>query len=251
MIKNVCIVTDYYPPHIGGQEILFQKIAQGIAERGINCFVITTKTFYSDKTVESKNDLTIIRISVPNFLPRFWFAILSMPKILSLRKNIDIIHGTSYSGVLPVFFTAKLLKKKSIITIHEFMGEKWKEFESNPFSAWFYSTAETFITKMPFDRFIAVSNYTQLQLKSYGINDDRINLIYNGSNDDVLKIKLNNSFLRKELGFNENDFIFLACGRAGLTKGIQYFIEAMPAIIKNIENAKFIFILSKADKRIW
>lgn len=252
MINGVCFITDFYPPHIGGQEILFQNLTEGISSLGYPCIVVTAKSDKEEAGIEKKDNLIIYRISVPKFIRRFWFAPFALPKIISLRDQFDIMHGTSYGGVLPLFLAGLFLRnKKSVITVHEFMGDKWYDYERNKLSVFFYKTAERIIVRMPFDRFIAVSNYTGNQLKNFGVKENKLEIIYNGSNDDVLSFSQEPGIVRKKLGFDDGDFIFLCYGRTGLTKGIEYFADAIPVLIKEIKNAKVILVISKADKRIW
>ena len=56
---------------------------------------------------------------------RYLFSLLSIPKVFNLAKDVDIIHTTTYNGAIPSRLIAKLKNKKSIITVHEVLGEKW------------------------------------------------------------------------------------------------------------------------------
>ena len=131
------------------------------------------------------------------------------------------------------------------------MGKKWFELAHNFISASFYYLSELLIAKMPFKKFIAVSNYTKTKLIESGVDKNKIEVIYNGDNVDLLITKCKKEDLRKKYGFLKNDFIFLAYGRAGITKGFEYLVDAIPKILEKISNAKFILILTKADERIW
>ncbi len=247
---KVCFVTDSYPPNVGGAEIVIQNIVEGIAKYGIGTIVITTKP-YNSSSLKSYDKSKVIRIYTPKFLRRLWFLILSFPYTLYYAKDADLIHGTSYGGILQTYIAGKFLGKPTVLTVHEFMGKNWFRFTNNYPVALFYQLAEKIFAKLSFSKFIAVSNFTKNKLIEAGIPHDKIVQIYNG--ESYAEIKINKSLVetKTELGLNSNDFVFAAYGRTGITKGFEYLVDAIPSVLGEIQSSKFLLILTQDDKRIW
>lgn len=248
---RVWYITDSYPPNIGGAEIAIQKIVEGAAENNIDVFVITSEARENFSFNSKIPKSAILRIKTPRALQRFWFLILSFFAIIKKCKDADILHGTSYGGVLQTFIAAKLLRKSCVVTIHEFMGREWNKFASNIISAYFFRVSEKIFASLSFDQFIAVSNYTKRCLVEAGVTESKITVITNGKSDiDLCKLKTKHE-VRKELNIPDDKFVFAAFGRTGLTKGLEYVVDAIPEVLDRIPNAIFILILSFGDKKIW
>jgi glycosyltransferase involved in cell wall biosynthesis len=143
-----------------------------------------------------------------------------------------------------------LSRKRKVLLVHEVYGSRWFQFEHNPIRALFYFLTERIIVRVPFDHYIAPSKYTKDSLCSVGVTEGKITVIHHG--DSKLENPgLTNEQVRSQLGFEEHDFIFLSFGRAGVTKGFEYFADAMPEVSKEIPRARFVLILSGYDRRIW
>ncbi|MCX6170081.1 MAG: glycosyltransferase family 4 protein [Ignavibacteriales bacterium] len=248
---KICFVTDSYPPNIGGAEIVIQNIVEGVAKHGIETIVITTRPNGHLSSGVQSEEKNIIRIKIPKFLSRFWFLIFSISQILRHAKDADLIHGTSYGGIMPTFIAGKLLHKPIVLTIHEFMGNNWFRFGNNYFSALFYFLAEKIFARLSFSKFVAVSNYTENILINAGIKKEKVTLIYNGESFNEIKFSKSASEIRNELGIQPNDLVFAAYGRTGLTKGFEYLVDSIPLVLNEISNAIFLLILTKDDKKIW
>lgn len=248
---KICFVTDSYPPNIGGAELAIQKIAEGIYDKGFDVEIITTKArerFPFKSTIPLSK---ITRIKTPNILQRFWFLIFSLPIVLYKGKNADILHGTSYGGIFQTYIASLILRKPAVVTVHEFMGNNWKQFASNCISAFVFKYAEKMFAKLGFVKFIAVSEYTKETLINAGVIQEKISVIYNGESDFVQQNFQQKSVKRKELGIPDDAFVFTAYGRTGLTKGFEYLVDGIPAVLNKINNSFFILILSAGDKNIW
>ncbi len=248
---KICFVVDYYPPHIGGAELHIQKLAEGFALRGNQCIVITSKTDKSSNCIEQRENIKIVRIRMPHFMHRFWFSIMAIPYIVYFARSCDIIQGASYGGAIPTFLSAKILRKKSIFMVFEFMGGLWNNFESNWVKAHFYRFSENIIAHLSFDKFLANSRYTRNCLRLFGIPDRKIEFVYGARIIEAMKLKREPEVVRLELGFNKNDFVYMAYGRAGITKGMEYFVDAISEIINKVPPAKFIIVFTKSDRKIW
>lgn len=244
-------MVDYYPPHIGGGEMFVSRVAEGLARLGHHCVVVTMRTTLEAPKIEEHGTLRIVRIGNPSIALRSVFTLLAIPFLLINARDSDVIHGASYGGAIPAFLASILLRKKSIYMVYEFMGPLWKRLESNRLKSIFYRLVEKLVTFLPFDKFVAISMYTRNCLRLFGIRDSKLEVVYGGQNLDMLPSAQGTDAVREGLGFTADDFLFLAYGRAGITKGLEYFVDAIPLIIKEVPRARFILILTKSDPAIW
>jgi glycosyltransferase involved in cell wall biosynthesis len=216
---KILYVLEYFYPHIGGVETLFESLTKKVSEEGHTITVITNKYSKELKSVEIIDGVTIKRYP---FMNRYLFTLLAVfPTIKEALKH-DIIHTTSYNAGLPSFFGGLLTRTKVIITFHEVWTELWDDLPFMGFiSRFFHRSFEAFLLKLPFTKFVAVSNSTKQALLSSGVNSDRVLRIYNGLDYE----KLVPTPKRK----NKTDAAFAFCyfGRLGVSKGLNVLMEAM------------------------
>jgi len=248
---RLCYITDSYPPNVGGAEIVIQKIVEGVAENNIDVFVITSERRERFSFISKIPESAILRIKTTRVLHRLLFLILSFFALIKKCKDADILHGTSYGGILQTFIAAKLFGKPCVVTIHEFMGRRWNKFASNFISAYFFRVSEKIFASLSFDLFITVSNYTKKCLIEAGVPESKITVILNGKSDIDLSTLKTKDEVRKELNIPNDKFVFASYGRTGLTKGLEYVVDAIPEVLDKIPDAIFILILSFGDKKNW
>lgn len=240
---NVLFVLENYLPHIGGVEIVFQNLSEGLVKLGYNVSIVTHR-LKGTKKFEIINGVKVYRVNC--FHSRYWFTFFSIPKALKLGKKADIIHTTTFNGAFPAWFISKLLRKKCVITIHEVWIKKWNKLtEMNWFNAKIHDILERLIYLLNFDKYVCVSKSTQNQLLDVRVNKNKTKVIYNGINYNYWNPqKYNGKKIRKKLSLEKN-FIYVFTGRPGTSKGLEYLIKAVPLISKKIPSAKLLAIVSK------
>jgi len=238
---NILFVLENYIPHIGGVEIVFKNLSEGLVKLGHNVSIVTHR-LKATKKFEIINGVKVYRINC--FHSRYWFTFLSAAKIFSLTKNADIIHTTIFNGAPPAWFISKLRKKPCVITVHEVWVGKWNTLSGmNYFSSKIHNILEKFIYMLKFTKYVCVSKSTKKQLLDLGINKEKIGVVYNGVDYDHWDSKKYIS-IKKKLGLERN-FVYLFSGRPGVSKGLEYLIKAVPLISKIIPNSKLLAIVSK------
>jgi glycosyltransferase involved in cell wall biosynthesis len=113
---------------------------------------------------------------------------------------------------------ALILRKKAIITFHEVWGELW--FRLPYTSKWklrLFYLFEWFILKLPFFKYVAVSEYTKKSLIAHGISESKIVRIYNGIENEILASHRHQP---------PENFTFCYFGRLGISKGIELLLAA-------------------------
>ncbi|MBN1397646.1 MAG: glycosyltransferase family 4 protein [Bacteroidetes bacterium] len=229
---------------------MLRKIAEGSAAGGHEIHIITSSWQRHSSGIEKRGSLTVTRIFTFPVFKRFWFMIFSLPSVIRAAWWADIIQGSTFAGAPPAFLAAVLARKKKILIVYEVFGRKWFKFELNLIRSLFYYLTERIIIRLPYDHFIAISEYTEKSLVSIGVSEKKITVIYPGDSR-LENPSMTNREVRKQLNFKNEEYIYLASGRTGITKGFEFFAEAIPKILKLIPEARFILILSMYDKRIW
>jgi len=241
---KVLFVIENYIPHIGGVEVVFKNLAEGLAEKGHDVSIITHRP-KNTKTYEELNGVKIHRINC--LQSRYLFSFLAIPKAISLARKADLIHTTTFNGAFPAWLAAKLTRKKCVITVHEVWIGKWRDYTNmNAVEAALHNFFEKLIYLMPFDKYAAVSNSTKKQLRDIGKSAEKTVTVYNAVDYGHFDAKKHSrAVVRREHDIEDN-FVCLTYGRPGPSKGIEYAINAIPLI--NIPKLKFMLILSK-DKQ--
>ncbi|MDD3302227.1 MAG: glycosyltransferase family 4 protein, partial [Candidatus Gracilibacteria bacterium] len=238
---KILFILDLYKPHIGGVEILFENLITGLTKKGNEIIILTSRY---DKSLEKHEKLDknieIYRVGHN----RYDFMFYSLKKGLKLAKKVDIIHTTTYNSAIPASIIGIISRKKVVLTVHEIFGQLWYKFLG--FKGFFYKVFEALIFKFPFNKYICVSNYTKNSLRvHFGIKDDKLVTIYNGIDYEFWnKNNFNESNyqnIKKELGI-ENNYVGLFYGRAGISKGLEFYIQAIPDIVKYIKDFKAVII---------
>lgn len=247
---KILLVTEYYYPHIGGAETLFTRLSEFLVKKNHRATVVTIKVNNNYPDKETINEVDIIRIKCPQIMQRYAFIFLAIPTLLKLTRDADIIQTTTYAAAFPAWLCAKIFHKKVFLIVHEVFHNMWRRLPSlNFFSKELYRLFEKFIITLPFDKYICVSRYTQNCLKLLGKKDANLELIYNGIDYEFWNPeKYNKNIIRGKNNLTD-EFIYLYYGRPGVSKGIEYLIQAVPEISKKIPNAKLMLIMSNDPEK--
>jgi glycosyltransferase involved in cell wall biosynthesis len=233
---KILFICENYLPHYGGAEVVFKNLAERYVKKGHQVTILTHLIKGCEKK-ERINGVNVVR--VPAWHSRYLFSFTSIPQAIKLAKWADIIQTTSFNGAPPAWLAGKVTKKKVVITVHEVWAGKWQEVTG---FSWFKSSIhnllEKMIYKLPFDKYICVSQATKHNLAQLGVQDQKTVIIHNG-----LDYKFWNptNFTKKDLP----GFTYFSWGRPGPSKGFEYLIKAVPLIRREVPNARFLLMLSE------
>lgn len=247
---KICLIAESYPPAVGGVEFALQKLVEGFIARGNEVRVIAASWEGHPPGVDMSDGVTIVRVRTFPFLKRFWFIVSSLPAVIRGAVWADVVQGSTFAGAVPAFVGGRLAGKRKALLVHEVYGRRWFRFESNLLRSLFYFVTEWIIVHLPFDRYVAPSHYTKELLRSVNVPDRKI-IIINHGNSSFAKPASSPAEVRKELGIEPDDFMYLTYGRTGLTKGFEHLVGAIPSVAAQAKNAKFVLVLSGYDRRIW
>ncbi len=235
---KILMILENYAPHIGGVEVVFKELAEGLVKKGYEVNVLTRKLPKTEK-YEIMNGVKIHRISCLN---RYFFSFLAICKAVKMAKESDIIHTTTYNGALPARIASIISKKPCLITVHEVLGKNWG-MVMNPVSALIHRFLEYIIMKLKFNMFVSVSKSTEKGVLKY-TSKNKSEVVYDGVDYEFWNPKkYDKGKVRNMLGLK--GFTYMFYGRPGITKGLEYLIKAVPIISRQIPNAKLIAIVSK------
>lgn len=243
---KICFVTEHYPPHIGGVEIVFQNYAKHLALLGHEVKVLTSDSggVSGTRTVDAVETHYIPSISL------FGHPLLPKKEMKRHIQWADVIHTTTFTAALPTFALSKKYTKPCILTVHEVLGKKWFSVEKNPLIALGFFLFERYVIQKEYTLWHVISKATEHDLKKCHIPQEKIFLLYHGVDRTVWNPNTPPKNLSNYLGFSSNDAIFLYTGRPGKSKGIFILLKAIQKIKSQIHpRFKFGFILGKEPSK--
>ena len=177
---RICLVAESYPPALGGVEFALQKLVEGFIANGHEVKVVSSSWQRHAPGIEKRGALTIIRVYTFPFFKRLWFMLFSLPDVIRAARWADIVQGSTFAGGPPAILGAMLMGKKKALIVYEVFGRRWFRFEPNLMRSLFYYLTERIIVGLPFDRFVAISEYTKKSLQSIGVYEKKISVVYLG-----------------------------------------------------------------------
>ena len=224
----------------GGSGSAAYYLATHMALRGHEISIFTT-SIDSNASTEQYENIDIYRHST-NF--RIKNASMSFSMFLNATKcKVDILHAHLTNSVNE-FIIPRYTKRKNIPLIVTYHGDPEKNM-----GGFIYKTGVCFYTKYILekvlsraDRIISPSEYYIDESRFLGKYRDKIVVIPNGINIKDFDILYPKEECRKKLGLPFDENIILFVGTLSLFKGPDVLLKAMPKVIKNIPNAKLVFV---------
>ncbi len=237
---KILFVLEHFYPYIGGAEKLFYVLATKLVEEGYEVVVVTTRFDKKLKKKEQHKGIHIIRINCWN---RFGFTFFSLPKVIQYARRAEVIHTTTYNAALPAILAGKILKKPVFVTFHEVWGDLWKSLPfTSPVQKYGFYFFEKILLRMPFSKFIAVSNFTKNKLQEHGIPSDKIVRVYNG---------IEYRHFKNYQHSPDHKFTFTYFGRLGISKGLDILIPAAAQFRKLFPDSVFKLIIPTHPKPLY
>lgn len=240
---KIVIAAGIYPPDIGGPATYSQLIAREFTKRGIEVSLIC----YSDKKQKDNEGFKIIRILRSNKLVRYFLYFFNL---LKLAKNCDVVYAQGpLAAGLPAMWVCRILRKRFVIKI---VGDyAWEQavnqFEIKDLISDFqnkkYNSKIEKIRRIQrkvcknANTIIVPSEFLKKIVRGWGINKNKIEVIYNAGPDleQINKIEPD-----KELeSFGD---VIISAGRIEPWKGYNTLNEIMPDLLR--ENPKFRLIIA-------
>ncbi|MHA1249853.1 MAG: glycosyltransferase family 4 protein [Candidatus Helarchaeota archaeon] len=233
------------PPKYGGAiERHIYELAVEFSKLNIDVHVISINKY-------KMKGINIHKIKIPKLPKRLYFIgnqliflFFGFLYIIHLNKKIqfDIIHLHTGIPSLMAYFFHFFFKKKIIFTAHNPYPRLPRPNQILKLITHTIETNLEILTAKISSKVICVNKIIKFNLiNNYNINKSKIFIIPNGVNPNKFRPKPPNKELLKKLRMI-NKKVILYVGRITPDKGINYLINSIPTIIKNIPNCEFIFI---------
>jgi glycosyltransferase involved in cell wall biosynthesis len=225
---------------VGGGGVVIEALAGVLAQKGHKISIFTTSV-NSKTTIERCANIRIHRYGT-NFRVasgRFSFGLLKN----SVKYPADLVHAhvTVPMGDIAGLRYAKKKKIPFVVTHHGDLQENMGGF-ARRMSVYFYNKFLLDKILSHADVIISPSEYYIEESGFLGKYRDKIVVIPNGVNVKEFDIDYSKEECRKKLGLPIDDEIILFLGTLGPHKGPDILLKAMPKILKNIPDAKLVFV---------
>ena len=246
---KIGIFTDTYPPYINGVSTSIEMLKRGLEKLGHDVYIVTV----NDNLVSYDIKPKMIRIpGIP--VKIFDYRLTSVYPVRALEQikkwNLDIIHSHTEFGVGT--FARIIAKQYDIPLVHTYhtMYEDYVHYITKGYFNKSSKKIVEYLTKFYCDRtaeelIVPTKKTYDLFKQKYKV-DKNIHIIPTGIeverfyHENHNKEEINK--LKKELGFNKDDFINLFVGRMGKEKSVDFLIDAQKDISKKYPTSKLVII---------
>jgi glycosyltransferase involved in cell wall biosynthesis len=220
----------------GGGEKQFYEISRWMAKRGHEVIVLTCR--FPGQTQEDFIDgVRVIRVGLTRdpktggarrvILPIFLYALKTMKQAAKLRP--DIIHCNTYFPVYPGEMVHWMQGAPLVTTFHDIYGlSGWVDAQRSVVWGLLGHLATVVAAKLPHGRIIAVSPQCKRKLLALGIPEQRITVIPNGIDLQLLDSTHAEKALHQ----------ILYVGRLVHFKRVDILIRAFALVLRRIPDAR-------------
>jgi glycosyltransferase involved in cell wall biosynthesis len=110
----------YYPPEVGGLESHVRELARGLAARGHEVRVVTSRSVPGTARDEISDGVRVARTWFPARNPLGWglHALGSLPRTRGWARWADVVHAQAFASVLPCRVAARRVGRPLVATFH-------------------------------------------------------------------------------------------------------------------------------------
>lgn len=243
---RILFVLEYFPPHVGGVETLFENLTAALARDGHRVTVITLH-LPGARVREMRNGVEIIRVRTPQRARRYLFTLMSLPIVIRHAVRADIIHTTTYNAAIPAWLAATTARKPVVVTVHEVFADQWHNLLGlHPVVGYGFRWFEWLVLHLPFTHYICDSGFTRGRLRRFmGVALARSSVVYPAIDYafwDVARHAPRG--IKGERGLDADTFLYLYFGRPGISKGVEYLIEAAACVRARVPNSHLLMLLA-------
>ena len=238
---RILFVLEYYAPHIGGAEILFQTMAENLAADGHRVTVFT-KRLPGCAAREDLNGVRILRTSLPP-PGRFWFTFAVFPALVRLAREAEVIHASTYGGTFSASLAGRLTGRPVVLTVHEIWMDRWRRVPFVPlWQRWSGPLQERFLLRLPYSAYCPVSHATFQTLEHYFPETRPLLHLVPAAVTIPSTLRW-----RGEPGRGARAFLYF--GRPGHWRGVDVLLKAFARFLKGGGDATLDLILGKEPRR--
>lgn len=246
-IKNVLIISEFYPPHWTGLSKVMHLLAKNLHKQGYDVSALTIQMNNTIAKEEVIDEIKVIRVPFQMKISRSLFSISIVAKLFSIIRNFDVVLiGSPNSNILVFSLITKLFRKKLVI-FHQ--GDLLLPTKSGN------QIVNRALEKV-FDLFtvpaVWMSDIASTPTLDYGENS---RIIKHGLKKfrpftptiENSKKEPNKAFIKKIDSYKEKYLLVGFAGRFVEEKGLDIFMQSVPYILKEVKNAKFLLAGKKME----
>jgi len=228
---KILITTGVYPPEIGGPATYSKLLFDELPKRGFG--------------------VEVLPFGEVRHLPKIIRHLVYFFKILKRGRRADIIYAQDPVSVgLPAMLANKILRKKFFIRlagdyaweqgvqrfgVKDNLDDFSSQQEGYSWRVQFLKKIQTSVAQSA-DVVIVPSHYFKTIIVNWGVNSEKIKVIYNGIKL-VQPVEVEPPQVR-----GREEKVLLSVGRLVPWKGFKVLIEIMPDILREIPNTKLIIV---------
>lgn len=233
-------VAPFYAPVVGGVEEVVKKVAEYMATRGCEVFVVTYNRPRSGGAGvlpkhEVINGVHVIRVR-PNFAWSYGTYSSELPEVVEgLRPDIVHVHVWRHPHVFQVAKIRRKLKFKAVIHTHA----PFHKLNQLGLITWHYHKLIDQMARgilREYDIVVALTPHEKdLLVEKLGVESEKVKVIPNGISDEISNVNIN---IVEGVVMDEKPAI-LYVGRISKSKNLDLLLKAMKVLTKK-KTAKLI-----------
>jgi glycogen(starch) synthase len=252
MSDRVLVLSWEYPPVIeGGLARHVRKLAEGLVGQGVAVDVLTRGAADAPEppsTALRPGGVDVHRVPEPGWprdLDRFvaWVEqmnedMLAAGEALAQERSYEVIHGHDWLVASAAGTLADRLGIPYVTTIHATEHGRHQGWVANPPQSHIHSVERWMAQRA--DRVIVCSYYMRGHVADvFDIDESRVTVIPNGVDPSDLRPIEDLGALRNQFAAPQERLVLLV-GRLVYEKGFQLALDAMPRLIEQVGNVRFL-----------
>lgn len=216
---RILVQSIYFPPRLGGIESHVHTLCRGLAARGHEVVVVTSRTEEGGAPHEHVDGIEVIRVPLPKKSFSGWVlnAFTTIPVFLRRARGADVYHAHTKQSVLGPAIAHFLYRRPLVVTVH-----------SSHFLRMVKSAVWRLILKIilsPAQVILTTSVELDEAVRGLRLRARSLALV-NGVDTDQFRP------VDPALPRGPDEALLIAVRRLVTKNGIRYLIEAMPRILE-------------------
>ncbi|PER50993.1 glycosyl transferase family 1 [Bacillus thuringiensis] len=242
--KNILMISHDYYPNIGGVAVYVEEMSKALSKMGHKVTILSqyrSEGWRIQKTYN--NNIRVFRVPISRLrkLDDLQYIYRMRKLIVKLQKSekVDVIHWHTLNK------DAKVMMNIHVSGLEVYTNHlSWFRMLYNQGE---YSKIYSLIKKP--DYIICPSRETEkMSIKLFG--DKKTRYLPNGVNPDEFYTNVQQGIeMRKTIGIPKQNKVILTTNRMEPIKGMQYFIDAIPNILKYHPNTTIVILGDGSHKR--
>jgi glycosyltransferase involved in cell wall biosynthesis len=250
-MATICLVTHFFPPHIGGIERVALEQSKRLTKLGYQITILTSTPQKLDMPTSEGIEIFNYpvlglgeRIGLPYPIPLF----RSHRVFRDIIRKCDLVHahGHPYLSSLMACKVAQHCNKPFILTQHNTFVD---------FDSWLniVELLNDWVVGTPVlkdsDRVITVSKKTREYVLKFGVDVSKTSVIYNGVDTDFFH-PMDKEKSRVNTNLPSDKTLILTVRRLVYKNGLDTLIEAISLLAKDYPDLLFVVIGNGPDRNI-